>query len=408
MPTPSDGPRVADFSTHFSGPVCSRQMVQLGADVIKVEHPVHGDGNRGFPPMFEGEGLHHLHLNAGTRSIAVAPGTPEWPQAVAAIARWADVVIVGNRPSTATRLGLDFVSLQKINPQLVYCLISGYGVEGEWAGLPAHGLNMDALAGTVTLDWQEGLPRVPHHYRSVGTTLAGVQAALGVYAALDRRSRGGGGQVVHVSIWEAAVSWMWRDLATFANTGKAWTAYQDLGSRYAVYATADGQALLVCPIERRFWEKFCDVLDLPQELKERGDWSKGSDAGAAYDTLGEREVIQHRMSTRDAKDWLARLGAADIPVAPVLDWRQSMDSPHAQANGVMARYELDGHEVRVPTTPVSITATEEIAAGGYGALAQAHRQKHTLVRRPPALGEHNASLAQELGIQLPLRPVHHS
>jgi crotonobetainyl-CoA:carnitine CoA-transferase CaiB-like acyl-CoA transferase len=404
MPTPSSGPRVADFSTHFSGPVCSRQMVQLGADVLKVEHPVHGDGNRGFPPMFENQGLHHLHLNAGTRSIAVSPGTPEWNEAVPAIARWADVVIVGNRPSTATRLGIDFASLQKINPQLVYCLISGYGIEGEWSGLPAHGLNMDALAGTVQLDWQDGVPRVQHAYRSVGTTLAGVQAALGIYAALDRRSRGGGGQVVHVSIWESAMSWMWRDLATFANTGKPWTAYQDLGSRYAVYAAADGQALLVCPIERRFWEKFCDVVGLPADLKVRGDWSEGTDAGAAYAALGERELIQSRMSTLPGKDWLERLAAADIPVAPVLDWRQAMDSPHAAANGVMARYELDGHEVRVPTTPVSITPAGEAADGGYAGLGQSHRQKHTLVRPPPALGEHNASVAQELGIRLPEYP----
>lgn len=198
MPMASDGPRVADFSTHFSGPVCSRQMVQLGANVIKIEHPVHGDGNRGFPPLFQGEGLHHLHLNAGTRSLAVTPGTPgtpEWTRAVAAIAKWADVVIVGNRPSTAMRLGIDFMNLQKINPQLVYCLISGYGLEGEWAALPAHGLNMDALAGTLDLDWKDGVPSVPHNYRSVGTTLAGIQAALGIYAALDKRSRGAGGQV---------------------------------------------------------------------------------------------------------------------------------------------------------------------------------------------------------------------
>lgn len=394
----SDGPRVADFSTHFSGPVCSRQMMQLGADVIKIEHPVHGDGNRGFPPLFEGDGIHHLHLNAGTRSFAITPGTAEWARSVAAIARWADVVIVGNRPSTAMRLGIDFMSLQKVNPQLVYCLISGYGLEGEWAGLPAHGLNMDALAGTVGLEWKDGVPRVPQAYRSVGTTLAGVQAALGIYAALDRRSRGGGGQVVHVSIWEAAMSWLWRDLATHANTGKPWTAYQELGSRYAVYAAADGKAILVCPIEKRFWEAFCDVLELPAELKARGDWSRGSDAGAAYAPMQEREQIQQRLLTQSSEHWLAKLAAADVPVAPILDWSDAMRSPHAEANGVMTSYVHHGHEVRVPTTPVSITAANALA-GGYAALAESHRHKRDLVRPPPELGEHNRQLMNELGIR---------
>ncbi len=397
------GPRVADFSTHFSGPVCSRQMVQLGADVIKIEHPVYGDGNRSFPPLFEGDGLHHLHLNVGTRSFALEPGTAEWTRGVQAIATWADVVIVGNRPLTAARLGIDFASLQRINPELVYCLITGYGLEGEWAGLPAHGLNMDALAGTLALEWPEATPRVPHDYRSVGTTLAGIQAALGIYAALDRRHRGEGGQVVHVSIWEAALSWMWRDLVTHANTGRSWTAYQDLGSRYAVYATADAKAILVCPIEKRFWEKFCDVLELPPDLRARGDWRSGTDAGAAYASMGEREQIQQRLRTRNAADWIARLVAADIPVAPVLDWREAMHSPHAEANGVMTRYGLHGHEVEVPTTPVSITSAAELEAGGAAMLAEAHRRKRALVRPPPELGEHNHELMLELGLAKPVK-----
>lgn len=393
----ASGPRVVDFSTHFSGPVCSRHMVAMGADVIKVEHPVHGDGNRQFPPFFEGDGIHSLCLNPGTRSLAVQAGSVLWKQIVPALARWADVVIVGNRPTAAAKLGIDFASLQSMNPQLVYCLVSGYGIEGEWAGLPAHGLNMDALAGTLSLDWSSGVPEIPASYRSAGTTLAGMHAAIGIYAALDRRRREGTGQVVHVSIWEAAMSWMWRDLATHANTGLAWPAYQQLGSRYAVYAAKDGKALLVCPIERRFWERFCDVLSLGDELRSRGDWSGGVDLGSVWAAQGERELIQACLRTRDAAEWLGLLAAADIPVAPVLDWRDTMLCAHAQANGVMASYEQEGHTVKVPTIPVSVHAAGEVAAG-TAALAAAHRAKANKVSRPPALGEDNAEILRELGI----------
>lgn len=397
-PRAAQGPRVVDFSTHFSGPVCARQMVALGADVIKVEHPVHGDGNRSFPPFFDGDSIHNLYLNAGTRSLAVEAGSALWKQVVPALAKWADVVIVGNRPSSAARLGIDFAALQKVNPQLVYCLISGYGIEGEWAGLPAHGLNMDALAGSLELDWTSGIPEIPASYRSAGTTMAGVQAALGIYAALDRRAREGVGQVVHVSIWESAISWMWRDVATHANTGNAWPAYQDLGSRYAVYATKDAKALLVCPIERRFWERFCDVLELGDAARSRGDWRGGVDLGAAWAANGEREQIQARLRDRNASDWLALLGAADVPVAQVLDWRESMESTHAQANGVMAAYENDGRTVRVPTTPVSVQSAPDVA-GGSAALAAGHRAKGSRMSRPPALGENNLEILQALGIQ---------
>ena len=88
-------PRVADFSTHFSGPIASRQLVQLGADVIKIENPRHGDGNRFGTPSAGDVNLHHLYLNVGTRSIAVEARSEGWPKLVEAITRWADVVIVG-------------------------------------------------------------------------------------------------------------------------------------------------------------------------------------------------------------------------------------------------------------------------------------------------------------------------
>lgn len=391
-------PRVADFSTHFSGPVASRQMVQLGADVIKIEHPRHGDGNRTFPPFFNEEGVSHLHLNAGTRSLALEAGTPLWTRAVEAIAKWADVVIVGNQPATATKLGIDFASMLRHNPRLVYCLISGYGVDGAWSSLPAHGLNMDALAGSLPLEWKNGIPEVPSHYRSVGTTLAGIQAALGIYAALHRRDQGVGGQVVHVSIWESALSWMWRDVVTHANTGHGWANYQALGSRYSVYSTRDGRAILVCPIERVFWERFCDALELPAELRARGNWTRGTDSGSEYIVLGERMQVQEKLLKRTCAEWMDILGKANVPAAPVLDWREAMAADHAAANGTMAQYEYRGRTVCVPTTPVSITSVEELQDSGYEQLAQSHRRKRELVDPPPQLGEHNEDLMKELGI----------
>ena len=398
------GPRVADFSTHLSGPIASRQMVQMGADVIKIENPNWGDGNRDFPPYFDGEGVHHLALNPGTRSLAIDARAPNWPQVVEAVARWADVVIVGNRPVNAQRLGIDFTSMLKHNPRLVYCLVTGYGLAGEWADYPAHGLNMDAFAGTVPLEQNGDRPDVPAFYRSVGTTIAGVEAALGIYAALYRRDHdpdlqeGGGGQVVHVSIWEAALSWMWRDLGTHANVGRPWTAYRDLGSRYCVYGTSDGKALLVAPSERHFWERFCDALDLPAKLRIRGNWSSGSDMGDAYVALGERDIIQAKIASRTRDEWVAVLAKADLPFAPILDWREAMVSPHAAANGVMTQYEYKDKTVRVATTPVSVTPAREVREGGYETLAAAHRAKAGAGRRAPHLGEHNEEILRELGI----------
>ncbi len=398
VPKRVSGPRVADFSTHLPGPVASHHLVQLGADVIKVEHPKWGDGNRAVAPYFEGEGIHHLALNPGTRSLALDSKAPSWPKIVHALARWADVVIIGNRPSTAQRLGLDFQTLLRHNPQLIYCLISGYGIAGEWAGYPAHGLNVDALAGTIALENQAGRLDTSEHYRSVGTTMAGIEAAVGIYAALYQRSQGGGGQVVHVSIWEAALSWMWRDTATFANTGASWPAYKSFGSRYAIYGTLDGKALLLCPTEKHFWERFCDALELSTEIRARGDWSGGSDMGASYLALGERELIQAKLMTKSRETWVGVLARADIPFAPVLDWREAMLSQHAEANGVMNAYDHHGKTVRSPASPVSVTSGEALIGQGYEGWAQAHRSKAQGIARAPTLGEHNEQIFRELGI----------
>jgi crotonobetainyl-CoA:carnitine CoA-transferase CaiB-like acyl-CoA transferase len=392
----SQSPRVVDFSTHFSGPTACRRLAQLGADVVKVEHPMHGDGNRNFPPTYRGQGIHHLYLNAGVRSVALDPNAENWARAVEALVRWADVVIVGKQPAAARRMGIDFATVISKKPDLVYCLISGYGLEGEWAEMPAHGLNMDALAGTLQLEWREGVPEIPERYRSVGTTVAGIEAALGIVAALHRRDRGDGGQFVHVSIWEAALATLWRDTATFANTQEPWPSYRDFGSRYAVYGTADSKALLVCPIERKFWERFCEALGLSDAIKQRGDWSSGVDMGPTYE--GERALLAERLSQRTQKDWLAVFKAVGVPVAPVLDWREAAFGEHAEANGTMASYDLDGHEVRVPTTPVSVTSASDLAGTTQRDLAKAHREKAMLVHRPPQLGEHNESLLRELGI----------
>ena len=389
-------PRVADFSTHYSGPVASRQLVQLGADVIKVEGPKFGDGNRTLPPLTtNGDSINHLYLNVGTRSLAIDTRSPAWPEVVGAVARWADVVIVGNRPTAARKRGIDWASIVAHNPEIVYCMITGYGLEGPWADYPAHGLNMDVLAGTVPVEWEDGQPYAPASYRSIGTTLAGIQAALGVMTGLHRRAQGLGAQFVHVSIWETALSWMWRDLVTYANTGDQWSVYRDYGTRYTMYKGSDGRVILVCPTEQHFWERFCDALGLDAETRARGDWSGGADFGEAYE--GEREVIQERMLSKTAAEWNDLLAEADVPAALVIDWREAMASEHARINGTMLHYPYKDRAADIPMTPVSVTSGLPATASTED-LAAAHRNKGQDLGPPPDLGEQTAELLAEIGV----------
>jgi crotonobetainyl-CoA:carnitine CoA-transferase CaiB-like acyl-CoA transferase len=352
--------RIADFSTHISGPLCSHLLAETGAEVIKIENPRTGDGNRGEFEVADGVGMLHLALNSGARSLTVERRSPEWPRVVAACAEWADAVIVGTRPADARRRGMDFATMRAANPRIVYCSISGYGDHGPWAEYTAHGQSIDAYAGLVTTEPGEIQPHTTPGWRSTGTTLGGVFAALGVLAALNRRERGTDhAQYLSVSLWHAAMWWSWRDLTTLANAHRPWIDYSDLGSRYSLYETADRRVLLICPVEHKFWQRFCEIAELPDEARERGNWGEsGMEFGEGEDFEAERQLIAARIGGHDLDWWIERLAAADIPFAPVLSVEEALNGEHAVASGLMRDTTIGDRGFRIPVSPVRMAAPD--------------------------------------------------
>ncbi|MYH97058.1 MAG: CoA transferase [Acidimicrobiia bacterium] len=381
--TQSEPLRIVDFSTHMSGPLASHLLVEMGADVIKVEHPVQGDGNRGNEPKIAGISDLHLALNPGTRSIAISTRSPHWSDVLAGVTAWADAVIVGSRPKDAVRRGLDFHTLLEANPQLVYCVISGYGLTGPWAEYKAHGQNMDALAGRVEVDWNDGHPQTQVGWRSAGVLLAGVFGAMGVLAAIVKRDRGGGPQFVHTSIWNTALWWNWRDVNTWVNNDEPWHEYRALGSRYSMYATSDHRALLLCPLEKVAWERFCDLTSLDQ-LSARGEWTHSMDFG--YDD--EFPLIADAISRRSFDDWTRLFDEAEIPFAPILTLDEAVNSEHAQVNRVLRGTEVPGGRVQMAASPVQLSSNpDEAAQPGLSDLPP-----------PPDLGSDTDEILAEVGL----------
>lgn len=379
--------KVIDLSTHFSGSVASRYLAHLGADIVKFENPSFGDGNRGMPPLIHGEAAVSVALNAAKRSVTIDRRSSEWTGILAASAKWADVILLGSPPDTARKRGLDFNSFVALNDRIVYCNISSYGENGPWRDYPLHGLNGDIVAGLVPVEMVNGLPQPREEYRSVGTTLAGIQAALGILEAVRRRDLGYGPQRVLASVWEAAMSWQWRDMTTWANIDRPNPAYSDLGSRYAMYETSDDRVILLCPIEKKFWEPFCDLLKLPPEWKTVGSWTQsGMDWGEGRQD--EREAIAGRIREHTFTHWNAVFEKAGIPCSPVYHIREAMETAQAKVMGVMADTTVNGKPARVPNVPIHIATAAAAKAAPHGPQT---------VPSPPRLGEHTEAFLREIG-----------
>lgn len=380
--------RVVDFSTHVSGPVASHLLAEMGANVIKVENPKAGDGNRGTLPFIAGAGMLHAALNAGTRSLAISTRSPDWAAVVEACARWADVVIVGARPKDAVRRGMDFATMQRANPRIVYCALSGFGDAGPLRDYTAHGQTMDALAGNVPVEWVDGAPQTARGWRSAGTSLAGVFAALGIMDAIYRRDHGvTHAQYVSLSIWATSMWWKYRDLTMLANTGEPWPDYTDFGTRHALYETADHRVVLIAPAEQRFWERFCDLTGLPAAFRARGTWEGNMDCGEGPAYADERPVIAAIMRSRTLDEWTRLLAGIEIPFAPVLTPDEALHSGHAAVSGILRQTSVNGEPVKIVASPIRNALSDRPVEGALPPLAAA-----------PGLGEHNAEILRELGL----------
>jgi crotonobetainyl-CoA:carnitine CoA-transferase CaiB-like acyl-CoA transferase len=354
----------------------------MGADVVKIEPPRVGDGNRGLEPLIGGRGMFHLATNSGTRSLSISTRSPHWAEVIGAAAQWADAVIVGTRPIDATKRKLDFASLVQHNPRLVYCLLSGFGDTGPWRNYLAHGQTIDALAGAVPIEWNDGMPMTAPGWRSAGTPLAGVFGALGVLAGIGRQQREGHAQHVSVSLWASAMWWHWRDLNCLANLGQPWQDYKDLGSRYSMYPTSDDRAVLVAPIERKFWERFCELLELPNGWAERGSWGQsGMEFGRGPENVDEKAIIADAMRKRSLEEWWDLLSQAEIPFAPILTFAEAMESDHAKEEGIL-------RDTTVGETPARVV----------GSPIRFEDQTQGSIAPPPELGQDNEAVLQDFGL----------
>lgn len=326
---PLAGVRVLDFSELLPGPFMTQSMAELGADVLRIERPPHGDNLRRMAPaLFES-------VNRGKRSLCLDLKDEAQREAALRLAVGADVLVEGWRPGVMERLGLGPAALLARNPQLVYVSLTGYGATGPKAPLPGHDLNYLAAAGVVSLAATEAQPSP-----ATGVPMADLCASLyafgAVNAALLQRQRTGRGQHLDVAITDCALHWMNPRLAAFRQLEA-----QDLRTQreivqnrpaYGMFRCKDGAWVSLGALEDHFWRALVGALDLSGYASEA--WQGYARRAAAAVEIND--AIARAIARFTQAELMERLMAADVPVAVMATPADLPVDPHFQARGLFS------------------------------------------------------------------------
>ncbi|MDA8356188.1 MAG: CoA transferase [Actinomycetota bacterium] len=340
---PLQGLRIVEASA--LGPAAiTMPLVDLGAEVIKVEPP-QGDYIREMTwPIIEGVSLMHLHINRGKKSIALDLRNEAGAETFRALADSADVVVEAMRPGGLARRGLGYEDLAKSNPRIVFCTISGYGMTGPYKDYPSHGIAYDTWAGIVNVaEDEEGFCYLTEH-ASIGIHAGPLFGALGILAAVLRARSTGQGSHFEIAQSDAAAAMDWYRSETWKAyerpesevTGNAADNYERRapgtagmreGVRYQVYKTSDGRHVLFMASEQAFWKSFCQAVDR-MDLFDKWPGSVFADHARGNREL-QRE-LREIFASRSADEWLELGGRANTPIAPVNTPRTLLDDPQFQ------------------------------------------------------------------------------
>jgi crotonobetainyl-CoA:carnitine CoA-transferase CaiB-like acyl-CoA transferase len=373
---PLEGVLVADLSRVLAGPLATMLLGDLGADVVKVEHPDGGDETRAWgPPFLDGVSTYYLAVNRNKRSVALDLKDERGLAAAIALAERADVLVENFRAGALERLGLGFERVRERNPGLVWCSISGFG-QAAGAGLPGYDFLVQAAGGLMSITGQAGGEPTKVGV-AVVDVLTGLYALIGILAALRERDRSGSGQRVEVSLLGSALAGLVNQASSYLCTGQAPRAIGNRHPSIAPYETltAADRPLVVAVGNDAQFARLCGVLGLPEAA---GDPRFASNAAR----VGNREalvaVLEEALRRRDAAAWVPLLTEAGVPCGLVNDVGEAFAL--AERLGLGPVVEVGG----VPQVAGPI---------GLSGSPASYRLP------PPTLGEHTAEVLRWLGVE---------
>ena len=345
MARPLDGVRVVDFSTLLPGPLATLILAEAGAEVVKVERPGRGDELRDHAPRLGGASVGFALLNRGKRSLALDLKDRAAVARLQPLLAAAEVLVEQFRPGVMDRLGLGYAAVRELNPRIVYCSITGYGQSGPKAGIAGHDLNYLADSGLLALGGgAAGLPAIPPGLiADIGG--GALPAVINILLALRQAATTGRGCHLDVAMTDNLFAWQWWALGLLA-TGRTPRPGGELltgGSpRFQVYRTADDRFLAAAPLEQRFWDVFCALIELPTERRDD-----------ARDPEATRDAVARIIGSGTAAHWQARFAGQDCCCNLVVSLEEAVADLHFRGRGLFnASLEQGGEQI--PALPVPL------------------------------------------------------
>ncbi len=383
---PLDGLRVIDLTRVVAGPFCTMMLGDMGAEVLKIEEPEHGDDTRAWGPFIGGFGSFYLELNRSKKSVALDLKTPEGAGALRRLIATADVLIENFRPGSLAELGFDYDTVSTMNPRLIYCSISGYGQTGPCAALPGYDAVIQGEAGIMDMT---GAPEGAPTRVGVAITdyLAGLYASQGILLALYDRHTSGRGQHVDIALFDAMLSVMRLPLGVLLATGEAPTRVGNDHLSIAPYEPlrAKDGLIIVAVANPRLWIRFCDALERP-DLRDDPRFKTNADRVTHRAEL--KQAIESIFAALTVDELTRRFEPYNVPCGRVRDMREAMAHPQVAARQLLVQQERSGAgQAATAETPEKIVT--------LGPVVKLSRTPADPRLPPPALGEHTQSVLRE-------------
>jgi crotonobetainyl-CoA:carnitine CoA-transferase CaiB-like acyl-CoA transferase len=375
---PLEGVRVLDLSRVLAGPYATMVLADLGADVIKVEHPERGDDTRHWgPPFAGGESAYFLSVNRNKRSIGVDLKSAEGLEKITDLAADADVVIENLRRGALEKLGLGYEALKELNPDLIYCSITGFG-PGQDEERPGYDFLIQARAGIMGIT---GFPEPEGEPTKVGVAIAdivcGLYAATAILAALRRRDATGEGVRIEVPLFESTLGWL-------ANRGQEYlVSGEDRGRMgnghptivpYQTFDASDKQIAVAVGNDAQFG-RLCEAIGR-EDLAADERFATNPDRVASRDEIVE--ILQRELSERTADEWVDEIRAAGVPCGPVNTLAEALADEHLSSTDML-------QEIEHPRAGVLRMLASPMLFDG---------ERPPVRRPPPTLGQHTEEVRE--------------